>query len=95
MVRATEGYTASLPGRRRVLAPVNSSMIVTEPLPADTWSQIGWSGEELMADEAHVFVYLQRTADGRIAIGGRGVPYRYGSRTDGATDGPRRARWPR
>jgi glycine/D-amino acid oxidase-like deaminating enzyme len=30
-----------------------------------------------------VFVYLQRTADGRIAIGGRGVPYRFGSRTDG------------
>jgi glycine/D-amino acid oxidase-like deaminating enzyme len=29
-------------------------------------------------------VYLQRTADGRIAIGGRGVPYRYASRTGGA-----------
>ena len=27
-------------------------------------------------------MYLQRTHDGRIAIGGRGVPYRYGSRTD-------------
>ena len=26
--------------------------------------------------------YVQRTADGRIAIGGRGVPYRFGSRTD-------------
>ncbi len=83
VIRATEGYTASLPGQRRALVPVNSSMIVTEPLPADAWSQIGWSGQELMADEAHVFVYLQRTADGRIAIGGRGVPYRYGSRTDG------------
>ena len=70
-------------GQRRALAPVNSSMIVTEPLPAEAWSQIGWSGQELMADEAHVFVYLQRTADGRIAIGGRGVPYRFGSRTDG------------
>ena len=83
VVRATEGYTASLPGLRRALAPVNSSMIVTEPLPAEAWSQIGWSAHELMADEGHVFVYLQRTADGRIAIGGRGVPYRYGSRTDG------------
>ena len=90
VVRATEGYTASLPTQRRVLAPVNSSMVVTEPLPAELWSQIGWSGQELMADEAHVFVYLQRTADGRIAIGGRGVPYRYGSRTDG--DGKTAAR---
>jgi len=83
VVRATEGYTASLRGRRRSLAPVNSSMIVTEPLSDRAWSQIGWSGQELMADEAHVYVYLQRTADGRIAIGGRGVPYRFGSRTDG------------
>lgn len=38
----------------------------------------------MIGDGAHVFVYLQRTEDGRIAIGGRGVPYRYGSRTDGA-----------
>jgi glycine/D-amino acid oxidase-like deaminating enzyme len=82
VVRATEGYTASLRGQRRRLAPINSSMIVTEPLPEQAWSQIGWSGAELLADEAHVYVYLQRTADGRIAIGGRGVPYRFASRTD-------------
>ena len=86
VVVATEGYTASLKGRRRALAPINSSMIVTEPLPDRAWSQIGWSGQELMADEAHVYVYLQRTADGRIAIGGRGVPYRFGSATDGEGD---------
>src|SRR3954469_19942415 len=36
---------------------------------------------------AHGYSYAQRTADNRIALGGRGVPYRYGSRTDadGAT----------
>ena len=32
VVRATEGYTAALPGLRRALVPINSSMIVTEPL---------------------------------------------------------------
>jgi glycine/D-amino acid oxidase-like deaminating enzyme len=83
VVRATEGYTASLRGERRDLLPMNSSMIVTEPLPAEAWRQIGWAGRELLSDEAHVYVYLQRTEDGRIAIGGRGVPYRYRSRTDG------------
>ena len=31
---------------------------------------------------ANAYVYIQRTADDRIALGGRGVPYRYGSRTD-------------
>ncbi|HEY4450881.1 MAG TPA: FAD-dependent oxidoreductase [Solirubrobacteraceae bacterium] len=84
IVRATEGYTASLAGLRRALVPMNSSMIVTEPLAATSWDAIGWSGSELIADGAHVYVYLQRTEDGRIAIGGRGRPYRFGSRTDGA-----------
>ena len=84
VVRATEGYTASLRGMRRSLVPMNSSMIVTEPLAASVWQEIGWHGAELLDDGAHVFVYLQRTADGRIAIGGRGVPYRFASRSGGA-----------
>ena len=43
---------------------------------------IGWQGRETLGDTAHGFFYAQRTADDRIAIGGRGVPYRFGSRTD-------------
>jgi glycine/D-amino acid oxidase-like deaminating enzyme len=84
VVRATEGYTSSLRGLRRMLVPMNSSMVVTEPLDPGVWEQIGWQSSELLSDAAHVYVYLQRTADGRIAIGGRGVPYRYGSRDDGS-----------
>jgi glycine/D-amino acid oxidase-like deaminating enzyme len=86
VVRATEGYTASLRGQRRALVPMNSSMIVTEPLRDGAWAEIGWERAETIGDGAHVYVYLQRTSDGRIAIGGRGVPYRYGSRTDGRGD---------
>jgi glycine/D-amino acid oxidase-like deaminating enzyme len=81
IVRATEAYTANLPGLRRVLAPVNSAMIATEPLPATAWQAIGWDGCETMLDGRRLYTYLQRTADGRIALGGRGVPYLYGSRT--------------
>jgi len=83
IVRATEGYTAGLHGLKRALVPMNSSMIVTEPLPPSVWEEIGWAGNEVVSDSAHVYAYLQRTADGRIAIGGRGVPYRFASRTDG------------
>lgn len=83
VVRATEGYTAELEGLKRALVPMNSTMIVTEPLAAEAWEEIGWDGRELLGDGAYVYVYLQRTEDGRIAIGGRGVPYRFGSRTDG------------
>ncbi|MEQ4721302.1 FAD-dependent oxidoreductase [Nonomuraea sp. B19D2] len=87
VIRATEGFTASLAGQHRQWLPMNSSMIVTEPLPPEVWKHIGWQGNELLGDEAHAYIYAQRTADDRIAIGGRGVPYRYGSRTDvrGAT----------
>lgn len=84
VVRATEGYTASLRGLRRALVPMNSSMIITDPLTAEAWEEIGWAGREAVNDAAHAFVYLQRTGDGRIAIGGRGVPYRFASRTDGS-----------
>ncbi len=82
VLRATEGFTASLPGLRRRWLPMNSSMIVTEPLPQDVWDSIGWAGMETLGDCAHAFFYAQRTADGRIAIGGRAVPYRFGSRID-------------
>jgi glycine/D-amino acid oxidase-like deaminating enzyme len=82
VVRATEGYTPELPGERRTLAPITSSMIVTEPLGADRWAQIGWDGAETILDAGPLYHYLQRTADGRIAIGGRGRPYTYGSGTD-------------
>ncbi|MFC7387455.1 NAD(P)/FAD-dependent oxidoreductase [Sphaerisporangium rhizosphaerae] len=87
VIRATEGFTASIRGQRRQWLPMNSSMIVTEPLGERVWERIGWQGRELLGDQAHAYVYAQRTADGRIAIGGRGVPYRFGSRTDvrGAT----------
>jgi glycine/D-amino acid oxidase-like deaminating enzyme len=82
IVRATEGYTAGLPGLRRLLLPLTSSMIVTEPLGDDAWAEIGWERSETLLDGLRRYAYLQRTADGRIAIGGRGVPYRFGSSTD-------------
>jgi glycine/D-amino acid oxidase-like deaminating enzyme len=82
IIRATEGYTRSLRGERRTWLPMNSSMIVTEPLGDRAWSQIGWQGAETLGDKAFAHMYAQRTADGRIAIGGRGIPYRFGSRTD-------------
>ncbi|MGH3250360.1 MAG: NAD(P)/FAD-dependent oxidoreductase, partial [Trebonia sp.] len=88
VLRCTEGYTAALPGLRRALLPMNSHMVVTEPLSDLAWAEIGWAGCETLSDEAHAYMYAQRTADGRIALGGRGVPYRFASATDhlGQTD---------
>lgn len=90
VLRATEGFTADLRGEHRTWLPMNSSMIVTDPLPASAWAEIGWEGRETLGDFGHVYMYAQRTADDRIAFGGRGVPYRFGSRVD--TDGSTQAR---
>ncbi len=78
-VRATEAWTARLAGLRRRTTPVYSLMIATEPLPPSVWDAIGLAQRETFADHRHVIIYGQRTADDRIAFGGRGAPYHWGS----------------
>ncbi len=87
VIRCLEGFTSDLEGEHRTWLPMNSAMIATAPLTDEQWGRIGWEGCELLGDFAHAYMYAQRTADGRIAFGGRGVPYRYGSGhdKDGAT----------
>jgi glycine/D-amino acid oxidase-like deaminating enzyme len=80
VVRATEGYSPELPGLRRAIAPVFSLMIATEPLAAEQWEAIGLGRRETFSDYRNVIIYGQRTADGRLAFGGRGAPYHFGSR---------------
>lgn len=80
VVRATEAWTSRLPGTRRRVAPVYSLMVATEPLPAATWDDVGLHDRPTFSDGRHVIVYGQRTADDRLAFGGRGAPYHLGSR---------------
>jgi glycine/D-amino acid oxidase-like deaminating enzyme len=79
VVRATEGFTPTLPGQRRAVAPIYSLMIATEPQSAAFWEEVGFSTYETFADDRHLIIYGQRTIDGRIAFGGRGAPYHFGS----------------
>jgi glycine/D-amino acid oxidase-like deaminating enzyme len=79
VVRATEGYTPALTGERRTLAPVYSLMVATEPVDDEVWSRIGLHRRESLTDARHMIIYAQRTADGRLAFGGRGAPYHFGS----------------
>jgi glycine/D-amino acid oxidase-like deaminating enzyme len=79
IVRATEGYTAALPGLKRAIAPVYSLMLATEPLPAGVLDEIGLQNRETFYDGRNLIIYGQRTIDGRLAFGGRGAPYHFGS----------------
>jgi glycine/D-amino acid oxidase-like deaminating enzyme len=92
VIRATEAWTSTLPGSERDVAPVYSLMVATEPLPASFWDGDGASlgaglaNGETFSDARHLIIYGQRTADNRLAFGGRGAPYHYGSRIDPAFD---------
>src|SRR5699024_4298453 len=83
-ISTLESYSNLLEGTvpgtsTRSVIPVNSSMIITRPIADHHWQRIGWNQGQCLMDAAHTFIYAQRTADNRIAIGGRGNPYRYGS----------------
>lgn len=79
VVRATEAYTGTIRGHGRMLIPVHSMMIATEPLPESAWKEIGLANRETFGDARRIVIYGQRTADGRLAFGTRGA-YFYGSR---------------
>lgn len=82
ILRCTEGFTASLPGHKREWLPLNSAQIATVPLPPEVWARIGWDGHELIGDMNNAYCYCQRTREGRITVGARGVPYKFGSKMD-------------
>ncbi len=79
VVIATEGYTTRLPGYARSMIPMHSMMVATEPLSEETWREIGLKRRETFGDGRRIVIYGQRTADGRLAFGGRGL-YLFGSR---------------
>ncbi|HSV39755.1 MAG TPA: FAD-dependent oxidoreductase, partial [Nocardioidaceae bacterium] len=70
VVRATEGYTASLDGLKRELIPVYSLIVATEPLSPAAWDEIGLTDYETFSDHRHLIIYGQRTADDRLVFGG-------------------------
>ena len=69
------------------MIPLYSLMVATEPLTDEQWAAIGLAGRETFADARHLVIYGQRTADGRLAFGGRGraVPLRVARRARRST----------
>ncbi|MCM8746391.1 FAD-binding oxidoreductase [Thermomicrobium sp. CFH 73360] len=86
LVLAGEAYLSQLRQFHRALIPIYSLIVLTEPIPEELWKELGWSNRELLSSQRLTVDYLQRTADGRIMFGGRGAPYRFGSRIADAFD---------
>jgi glycine/D-amino acid oxidase-like deaminating enzyme len=78
IVVATEGYSGSVADRDRILLPVHSMMVVTEPLDPAQLDEIGLNQRYCFGNLDRLVTYGQRTADNRIAFGCRGG-YHFGS----------------
>ena len=71
VIHATEVFGS--PGRNFI--PLYSQMVATEPLSDELWQEIGAESRFTFAEGSHLINYAQRTADNRLAIGGRGATY--------------------
>ncbi|MEM5341183.1 NAD(P)/FAD-dependent oxidoreductase [Paraburkholderia azotifigens] len=80
VVRATEAFSCQLPENSRSVIPLYSLVLATEPLPQELRQRLRLDHRLAFNDMRHLRVYGQVTAEGRLVFGGRGAPYRFGSR---------------
>jgi glycine/D-amino acid oxidase-like deaminating enzyme len=79
VVLAGEAYLSQLPGHEREVLPVYTQIMLTAPLTDAQRDEIGWRKRFVMQSKRLTIDYLQITRDGRIAFGGRGSIYHWGS----------------
>jgi glycine/D-amino acid oxidase-like deaminating enzyme len=78
-VLAANAYAVEFPEFRRLLIPLYTYIVLTEPLTEGQWESIGWHGRQGLEDKRTYIHYFRPTADGRILMGGEDAPYFYGS----------------
>jgi len=86
IVMAMNAYKVKLSSHKRDVIPVYENMCATEPFSDEIWEEIGLVPRGLFSDRRRLFTYAQRTADNRIAIGGRTPRFNYGSGIDPSLD---------
>ncbi len=69
-VNAWSGFVAGLPRIRSRQVPVWTSQVVTQPLSAAQWDEIGWHNRQSIEDNRQLIHYFRRTVCGRITMGG-------------------------
>ena len=79
IVLAGEAYLSELPKHGREILPVYSQIMLTAPLTEAQRATIGWRRRFVMQSKRLTIDYLQITRDNRIAFGGRGSLYHWGS----------------
>lgn len=80
IITATEAFRQ--PSRNQI--PLYSLMVATSPLSGAVWNEIGNQDRATFAEGKHLVNYAQRTADNRLAIGGRGARYPFKAKRQSA-----------
>jgi glycine/D-amino acid oxidase-like deaminating enzyme len=86
VVRATEAFSCQQTEHRRAAIPLYSMVLATEPLPEALRHRLRLDHRMAFNDMRHLRVYGQVTAEGRLVFGGRGAPYKWGSRMSDGVD---------
>jgi glycine/D-amino acid oxidase-like deaminating enzyme len=68
MVIATNAWAMAVPELARLITPVSSAIVVTEPIP-ERLRRMGWTGGESITDSQLMVGYYRTTRDGRIVYG--------------------------
>lgn len=82
IINATEAFREA----PREQIPLYSLMVATEPLSPQFWREVGNIERATFAEGSHLINYAQRTADNRLALGGRGALYPYMSKRSPAIE---------
>lgn len=82
VVLGTGAFDSPIRGINRRVVPVYDYVLATEPLSADQWESIGWSGGQGISDQANQFHYYRPTRDRRILWGGYDAVFHNWGRTD-------------
>ena len=68
VVIATNVWSVAIPELSRLVTPVSSAIVVTEPIP-ERLREIGWTGGEAITDSQLLVGFYRTTRDGRIVYG--------------------------
>src|SRR5262249_49622815 len=68
IVVATNAWASGWGPLRRLLTPFGSYVVLTEPVP-QLLDEVGWTGNEAIADARMFLHYFRTTPDGRVLMG--------------------------
>ncbi|CPK06558.1 oxidoreductase [Bordetella pertussis] len=68
VVLANNVWAAAIPELAPLITPVNSALVVTEPI-GERLQELGWRGNEAITDSQLLVGYYRKTRDGRLVFG--------------------------